>query len=342
MGLDLKLPRNAPCPCGSGRRFKSCHGASDATLTRRESLALLESVAAREPANEGCWQAMQEAIARGEVGDGDIGARELPAAAGALRVAVVTPYYREDLAVLQRCHASVAAQTIPARHVMVADGSPRDAIDAWDVLHLRLDRGHADFGDTPRSRGGLAAANAGFDAVAYVDADNALRPRHLESLLATQLATGAAVCRSGRTLELPDGRPVPLRLPDDAQGHVDTNCLLVGRAAFGMLDFWERYPRPLSVIGDRVFVRALRARGFEPACSGALTVRYTIRDPAIYAAMGIPAGAGARAPIDFAPLFGWYRSLGADARAALDATLGFPVRRLLHDLAAHVAPDLRV
>ncbi|MCA3243827.1 MAG: SEC-C domain-containing protein [Alphaproteobacteria bacterium] len=24
--LDLRIPRNAPCPCGSGRRFKHCHG----------------------------------------------------------------------------------------------------------------------------------------------------------------------------------------------------------------------------------------------------------------------------------------------------------------------------
>ena len=42
------------------------------------------------------------------------------------------------------------------------------------------------------------------------------------------------------------------------------------------------------------------------------------------------------------PLFGWYRGLGADAQADLDATLGFPVRSLLRDLAAHVAPNLRV
>jgi len=23
----LDTPRNAPCPCGSGKRFKACHGA---------------------------------------------------------------------------------------------------------------------------------------------------------------------------------------------------------------------------------------------------------------------------------------------------------------------------
>ncbi|MGB1553425.1 MAG: SEC-C metal-binding domain-containing protein, partial [Candidatus Puniceispirillaceae bacterium] len=24
--IDNKVPRNAPCPCGSGRKYKHCHG----------------------------------------------------------------------------------------------------------------------------------------------------------------------------------------------------------------------------------------------------------------------------------------------------------------------------
>ena len=24
--VDSKVPRNAPCPCGSGRKYKHCHG----------------------------------------------------------------------------------------------------------------------------------------------------------------------------------------------------------------------------------------------------------------------------------------------------------------------------
>jgi hypothetical protein len=35
-------------------------------------------------------------------------------------------------------------------------------------------------------------------------------------------------------------------MPDDAGGHIDTNCLFIARGAFVLLDFWERYPRPLS------------------------------------------------------------------------------------------------
>src|SRR5262245_15884016 len=35
-----RVHRNAPCPCGSGKKFKHCHGRSGATLTRRVSLPL--------------------------------------------------------------------------------------------------------------------------------------------------------------------------------------------------------------------------------------------------------------------------------------------------------------
>ena len=27
-----KTPRNAPCPCGSGKKFKQCHGVRDLRL----------------------------------------------------------------------------------------------------------------------------------------------------------------------------------------------------------------------------------------------------------------------------------------------------------------------
>lgn len=342
LGLHALFPRIGPCPCGSGRRFKHCHGSGDVPLHGSAALALLESVAALDPANERVWQAILASIVRGDFRDDEIGIREVPVAARGLRVAVITPYFREDLAELRRCHASVQSQTLDVRHIMVADGLPRAELDAWDVMHVKLERGHADYGDTPRAIGGALAAEEGFDAVAYLDADNALRPRHIESLISTHLATAASVCYSGRTLELPGGRQVPVRLPDDAQGHIDTSCLLLVRPAFQMLDFWKRYPRQLSVVGDRVFVRALRARGFKVSCSGALTTRYTIRDPAIFAAMRAPVVAGVRAPIEFGPLFLWFSSLGIDAQAGLDALLGFAVRDLLRELNAHVAEALRV
>lgn len=77
-----------------------------------------------------------------------------------MNVAVITPYHREDLSLIRRCHDSVLAQTVPVRHFLVADGFPRREIDAWDADHLTLSRSHADFGNTPRSVGSMSALNS--------------------------------------------------------------------------------------------------------------------------------------------------------------------------------------
>ncbi|MCW9040229.1 MAG: tetratricopeptide repeat protein, partial [Rhodospirillales bacterium] len=45
-----------------------------------------------------------------------------------VKVAVITPYYGEDLEILKRCHDSVATQTHPCTHFMVADGRPKAEI----------------------------------------------------------------------------------------------------------------------------------------------------------------------------------------------------------------------
>lgn len=67
--------------------------------------------------------------------------------------AVITPYCSESLPVLERCHQSCASQTMPVRHVMVADGEARPEIDGWDCDHLVLPHRHADNGNTPRCLG---------------------------------------------------------------------------------------------------------------------------------------------------------------------------------------------
>ena len=42
-----------------------------------------------------------------------------------------------------------------------------------------------------------------------------------------------------------------------------------------MASVWSVYPRPLSLIDDRLVGRILHARGMRFACTGALTTRYT-------------------------------------------------------------------
>lgn len=248
------------------------------------------------------------------------------------RVGVVTPYFREDIETLRRCHASVLGQTYPCRHVMVADGWARDEVDAWNVEHVRLPRAHADYGDTPRVAGAARALDLGCDSIAYLDADNTYRPHHVESLVFRQRETGAPVVFSGRTMHFPTGDPLPLVDPDDCVSHIDTSCLFLAGSATPMCSAWLAYPRPLAVLADRLFVRMLRARGLEFAFTGALTVRYTIHYAAAYLAQKRPVPPDARPRLELAPAVQYCRDLSPEQRRDLDAAMGFPLEDVFRDL----------
>jgi hypothetical protein len=45
------------------------------------------------------------------------------------RYAIVTPYYKEDRALIERCIDCVRAQSIPTEHILVADGHPQSWIN---------------------------------------------------------------------------------------------------------------------------------------------------------------------------------------------------------------------
>ncbi len=96
------------------------------------------------------------------------------------RPIVITPYYKEDPALLRRCMDSVRTQTVPAEHLLVADGHPQDWIDSEPVRHLRLDRSHGDYGNTPRGIAAMLACSEGYPAIMMLDADNWLEPEHVE------------------------------------------------------------------------------------------------------------------------------------------------------------------
>src|SRR5271169_5603963 len=116
-------------------------------------LGELEMAAAATPWDARIWNAALTELRQGRVTDNDVGASATMGGARPVAVAVVTAYCREDVAVLRRCHQSVLAQTYPCRHIMVADGFPRQEIDTWNVEHVRLERAYADTGDTPRAMG---------------------------------------------------------------------------------------------------------------------------------------------------------------------------------------------
>jgi hypothetical protein len=326
--MQPSVSRNAPCPCGSNRRYKDCHGAVVAPEDGERSLSKYERTLAESPDDALTWAAALDAIIRYRIADHRVG-QSLGTVDRSIRVAVVTPYHAESLALLERCHRSVALQTYACRHILVADGSPRKEIDRWDAEHLKLPTGHRDFGDTPRAKGGERAAALGFTAIAYLDADNAMRPRHVETLVARHLQTGAAVCYSGRSLQFPDDSVLPFLSPEDSAGHIDTNTLLLTSSAFDCLDGWTRYPSSLSVIDDRLFVEILRARAFPLCCTGALTARYTVNRARLYALLGKPIPPDARGDLDRARVAAWLDSATAAELDIVGGALGFPIDAFL-------------
>jgi len=57
------------------------------------------------------------------------------------RFAIVTPYYREEKWLLERCIRSAREQTLRADHILVADGFPQDWIDGEGVRGPRPEIG---------------------------------------------------------------------------------------------------------------------------------------------------------------------------------------------------------
>ena len=77
-----------------------------------------------------------------------------------MKIAVVTPYFREPPEILQRCMESVRAQTHPCTHYMVADGHRNPVVDGSGsgLRPIALPDAHGDYGGVARTIGSLRAA----------------------------------------------------------------------------------------------------------------------------------------------------------------------------------------
>ena len=208
------------------------------------------------------------------------------------RVAVITPYYKESRAVLEQCHRSVQAQSVPCLHVLVADGHPRAAINRWDAHHVRLPRSHGDIGSTPRLIGSYHAIGLGVDAVAFLDADNWYGPDHIATLLEAMDRDQAGFVSSSRTLCRLDGSVMgrcPLSDPDH---FIDTNAMLFGRAAFPLLHQWVLMPDYGHLIGDRIMLDTVKRSEIRRSHVDSTEVFYRCNKAGLYRQMGeaIPEG----------------------------------------------------
>jgi len=217
----------------------------------------------------------------------------------AFRVAVVTPYYREAEEVLRRCHESVLAQTYPCVHIVVADGHPAAAFDGADALHVKLPQGNADNGNTPRAIGGLLAESYGFDAVAYLDADNWYHPDHIDRLVQEHELTKAPLICSRRTFHDLDGADLNISEPqEDQYHHIDTSCWIVFRPAFSLLKAWLM-PKQLGPVCDRVFLRKALHERFEIRAVPDRTVAFRTQYAFHYELAGREPPPGAKLPDQF-------------------------------------------
>ena len=205
-----------------------------------------------------------------------------------LKVAVVTPYYREPTAWLRQCHESVRRQTYPCTHIMVADGVPNADVAGWDTLHFALPKNHRDYGDTPRAVGSVFAMGNGFDAIAYLDADNWFAPEHIESLIALHESTGAAICSASRYLTRIDGSIIGLCLTSNGKTFIDTSCYLFTKNALALTTRWVQMPSYAHPICDRVMFYYVQESGLPRKHSDRPTVYFRVSLPSFYKSLGEP------------------------------------------------------
>jgi len=191
-----------------------------------------------------------------------------------MKVAVITPYFNTPIEWLHQCHLSVKAQTYPCTHFIIADGDPLDIVDSWDVQHIKLPVNISDYGDTPRGVGSVAAIGQGFDAIAYLDADNWYDPDHVNTLMALHKKTGAAVLTSARNLHRLDGTLLGKCPEVDGENFVDTNCLLLTRAAFNIIQVWWMMDPQYHPIDDRVVWANIKSNDLSTAHSVKATAAY--------------------------------------------------------------------
>lgn len=205
-----------------------------------------------------------------------------------MRIAVVTPYYKESDAVLRRCAESVVRQTYDATHFVVADGFPRaDVFADFGVRHSSLPFPHRDFGNTPRTVGALSALNQGFDAVAMLDADNWFEPNHIESMVSALESSKAHVACSYRNFYLPDGTFVDFEDPEDAlHQHVDTSSFLIAKEAAFLVPVWGMMDIHVAPLCDRVVFWTLQSLEVPVVWTGLKTMNFTANYSMYYLAAG--------------------------------------------------------
>ena len=175
-----------------------------------------------------------------------------------MKIAIITPYFKESLDILEQCYNSVLVQEVNADHYFIADGFPRNEINSWKAKHIVLKKGHDDNGNTPRGIGSKTARELNYDFISYLDADNWFHKDHLKSMINLYNDTKANICCSKRTFHHMNGKELYIsEITEDEFEHVDTSCFLIHNSAFELTKIWENMPKILSPICDRIFYKSI-------------------------------------------------------------------------------------
>lgn len=203
-----------------------------------------------------------------------------------MKVAVITPYYKESLDILTKCHASVLKQTYKCTHILVADGNVNSEMDNWNADHIKLPKSHNDIGSTPRLIGCYHAIGLGYDAVAFLDADNWFDEKHIESLVSLYQSTQASFLYSNRYLCRLDDSIIKTDEQIFPPKFVDTNCMMFTSSGFHILHKWVLMPSYGHLIGDRVMTFYIKESGVKIAYTELPTVYYRCNKEGVYKANG--------------------------------------------------------
>jgi len=210
-----------------------------------------------------------------------------------MNICVVTPYFRTEIAWLQQAHDSVKAQTLPAHHIVVCDGSQPAGIEDFKGSHILLQRNYADYGNTPRLIGCFRALAREAEAIAFLDADNWYQPTHLERLLRFAQERGLDACSSARMLHRLDGSPL-IKCPHvTGQPYIDTSCLLVMKPAFKYLVGWTLFPQSVAAEVDNRLWTFMGSNGARLGFFDSPSVSYRTRHAVHYQLAGETAPPGA-------------------------------------------------
>ena len=220
-----------------------------------------------------------------------------------IKIAVVTPYFNESMAVLSDCHASVVSQTHSCRHVLVADGNPLSEIDQLNIDHIKLPQCHNDVGSTPRLIGAYHAIGLGYDLIAFLDADNWYSPDHISQVVEVFKSQGPEFISTSRYLCRPD-RSVMSTCPfTNPQRFIDTSCMIFAKGSFHLLSNWVLMPQYGHPISDRIMLYYILRAKLKSFNIDKHTVYYRCYKEGIYHHLGEDIPVGVVKPPNYKMLF---------------------------------------